>query len=172
MSASQLDRELEQALKRDLSPPRRGGNVGLLVVLLVMGAGIVALLMTSFKDAAVYAKSIDQAISEQGALMGRQLRLEGTLVRGSLQLREQPCEYRFIIKGAKAELPVRYAQCIVPDNFRDLPDIDLGLTIEGKLSSASGFEASNILTKCPTKYDMKKMKDEGKEMPHKLGPVM
>src|SRR6478735_8325664 len=115
MSASQLDRELEQALKRTengteptapAGRPSRRGNVGLLVVLLVMGAGIVALVMKGFTDAAVYSKDIDQAVSERGALMGRQLRLDGTLVHGSLQMREQPCEYRFIIKGKKAELPV------------------------------------------------------------------
>ena len=185
MSASQLDRELERALasakkkdepgspdEQERARPMRKGNLGLLVVLLVMAGGIVALVMTSFKDAAVYAKNVDQLQAEGAALAGRRLRVEGNLVHGSLERRDQPCEYRFTIKGKQSELPVRYAQCIVPDNFRDLPDIDLGLTIEGKLSSGGGFEASNILTKCPTKYDMKKMKDEGKEMPHKLGPVM
>src|SRR5262252_310429 len=109
MSASHLDRELERALagsapKSDGQPvpleggkTARKGNVGLLVVLLVMVGGIVALVMTSFNDAAVYAKNVDQVQSEQAKLLGRRLRVEGNLVHGSLAFRDQPCEYRFVI---------------------------------------------------------------------------
>src|SRR3954464_15494321 len=111
MSASKLDRELERVLatsvdvgtngsdNRQSPPPRRKGNVGLLAVLLVMVGGIVALVMTSFKEAAVYAKNVDQVKAEAVALGGRRLRVEGTLVHGTLERRDQPCEYRFTIKG-------------------------------------------------------------------------
>src|SRR5712671_3444593 len=118
MSASQLDRELEKALTssagkakdskggddRVLPPSRRKGNLGLLIVLLVMAGGIIALVMTSFKDAAVYAKNVDQVKAEFAQLGGRRLRIEGNLVHGSLERRDQPCEYRFTLKGKDAEL--------------------------------------------------------------------
>jgi cytochrome c-type biogenesis protein CcmE len=187
MSASQLDRELERALAssagkgkggqgggsddRVVRSTRRKGNLGLLIVLLVMAGGIIALVMTSFKDAAVYAKNVDQVRAEAAQLGGRRLRVEGNLVHGSLERRDQPCEYRFTIKGKDAELPVRFPQCIVPDTFKDVPGMDIGVTVEGKLASNGGFEASQVLAKCPSKYEMKQLKDRGAQMPHQLVPL-
>src|SRR5262249_6146504 len=99
MATSPLDRELEQALaatanpsavgpEGSVTPPRRRGNVALLVVLLVMASGIVALVMTSFNDAAVYAKNVDQVQADRVKLMGRRLRVEGSLVHHSLVFRD------------------------------------------------------------------------------------
>jgi cytochrome c-type biogenesis protein CcmE len=186
MSSSHLDRELERALaasasKKDApaareeggTSARRKGNVGLLVVLLVMVGGIVALVMTSFNDAAVYAKNVDQVRAESASLMGRNLRVEGNLVHGTLERRDQPCEYRFVIKGKDSELPVRYAKCIVPDTFRDVPGTDVGVTVEGKLAAGgSSFEAAQVMAKCPSKYEMKERKEKGEQMPHQLAPSM
>src|SRR2546423_13327828 len=130
MSLSHLDRELERALSgsspkadgaprpQDVSSPRRRGNVGLLVVLLVMAGGIVALVMTSFKDAAVYAKNVDQVSAEAASLGGRRVRGEGNLVDGSLGRRAQPGGYRLTIKGKQSELPARYGPCILADTVR------------------------------------------------------
>jgi cytochrome c-type biogenesis protein CcmE len=181
MSASHLDRELERVLagsspKGDAQPrpegrARRKGNVGLLAVLLVMAGGIVALVMTSFKDAAVYAKNVDQVKVEAAALGGRTLRVEGNLVHGSLERRDQPCEYRFTIKGKEAELPVRFAQCVIPDTFRDVPGTDVGVTVEGKLAAGGSFEASQVMAKCPSKYEMKERRERGEQMPHELVPA-
>jgi cytochrome c-type biogenesis protein CcmE len=182
MSASQLDRELERALASGkgseaasgdrAAPPGRKGSVGLLIVLLVMAGGIVALVMTSFKDAAVYAKNVDQVKVEAPQLMGRRLRVEGNLVHGSLVRRDQPCEYRFTLKGKESELPVRFAQCIVPDTFKDVPGMDIGVTVEGKLAAnGGGFDANVVLAKCPSKYEMKERRDHGEKMPHELAPM-
>src|SRR5262249_44431996 len=63
--------------------PKRRGNVRLLAILLAMGAGIVVLVMTSFKDAAVYAKQVDEVVAARSSLSGRRLRVEGNLVHGS-----------------------------------------------------------------------------------------
>jgi cytochrome c-type biogenesis protein CcmE len=186
MSASHLDRELERAIAgsapkngepaaspKAAKPPRRKGNVGLLAVLLTMAAGIVALVMFGFKDAAVYDMSVDKAMTEASSLSGRRLRIGGTLVHGTLERRDQPCEHRFVIKGKESELPVRYARCIVPDTFRDVPGMDVGVTVEGKLAAGgTSFEASDVMAKCPSKYEMKEMKERGQQMPHQLAPSM
>ena len=184
MSASHLDRELERALagsspkgdarsprREGVSAPRTKGNLWLLVVLLVMGGAIVALVMTSFKDAAVYSKNVDQLTTEGALLGGRRVRVEGTLVHGTLQRRDQPCEYRFTIKGKETELPVRYGQCVVPDTFRDVPGMDVGVTVLGKMASGGTFEASEVMAKCPSKYEMKEKRDRGEQM-HQLAPSM
>lgn len=147
-------------------PPARRGNLGLLIGLLAVGGGIVALMLTSFQDAAVYAMSVDQVLASAGTLGSRRLRVEGNLVKGTLEKRDQPCEYRFRIVKAGQELPVRYPQCIVPDTFRDVPGMDVGVTVEGKLAASGEFEASQVMAKCPSKYEMKDRAAHGEQMPH------
>jgi cytochrome c-type biogenesis protein CcmE len=133
---------------------RRG--VGFLVVLLTMGVGILMLVMTSFKNAAVYAKHVDEVVAARAELAGRRLRVEGMLVHGTLERRDSPCEYRFQMERNGATLLVHYAQCVVPDTFRDVPGVEVGVTVEGKLASNGDFQATQVMAKCPSKYEQRK----------------
>jgi len=175
---SRLDDELEQAV-RDAeaavpatavpAPPRAPvpkRNAGLLVALLVICAGILVLVFTSFEGAAIYSKGVDQVVGQSEKLSSRTLRVEGTLVKGSLKRRDQPCEYRFRLSRNGAEIPVHYAQCVVPDTFRDRPDIDVMVTAEGKLAPDGHLQATTIFAKCPSKYDMKERAAKGEKAPH------
>ncbi len=176
---SDLDKELERAVAAVDEPPpvarpepahvpprKRKSNVGLLVGLLVMGGGILALVFTSFSQGQVYSKGVDDLLRDKVKYADRAVRVEGTLVKGTLVRRDQPCEYRFTIEKKGATLPVRYAQCIVPDTFRDMPGMDVSVTAEGKLTDTGAFEASNIMAKCPSKYEMKELQKGGAKAPH------
>src|SRR6478735_7493991 len=175
---SDLDRELERAVaavdepspaaRREPAPtpPPRKGNVGLLIGLLVMCGAILSLLFFSFDKSSAYAKDVDELIREKDKYPDRSVRVQGMLVKGTLVHRDQPCEYRFEMKSKGVVLPVSYPQCIVPDTFRDMPGMDVMVTAEGKLSSSGHFEASNIMAKCPSKYEMKEMQKGGQKAPH------
>ena len=175
---SDLDKELERAVAAVddppaarpepalAPPPRRKGNVGLLVGLLVMAAAILTLVFTSFKGSAVYSKDVNDLVREKAQYADRAVRVQGTLVKGTLVRRDQPCEYRFDIQNKGVVLPVRFAQCIVPDTFRDMPGMDVMVTAEGKLTGAGHFEASTIFAKCPSKYEMKELQKGGAKAPH------
>ena len=80
--------------------------------------------------------------------------------------RDSPCEYRFTISKNGVDVPVRYAQCIVPDTFRDVAGMDVGVTVEGELLADNSFEATSVLAKCPSKYEMKEKAQKGEKMPH------
>jgi cytochrome c-type biogenesis protein CcmE len=175
---SHLDEELARVANEEEAPgvagpagqpapgaPRR--NVGLLVALLVAAGGLVALVM-SFQDAAVYAKTVDQLVAEKARMTGRAARVEGDLVKGSLVHKDSPCEYRFRMANKGAEIPVRYGQCVVPDTFQDRPDMDVKVTVEGKLQPDGSFEASLVMAKCPSKYDMKEKAKNGEKAPHAM----
>lgn len=146
--------------------PRQRRNVGLLVGLLVMGGAILALVLTSFENATVYARGVDELVKDKAELSGRNLRVQGVLVKGSLVHRPDPCEYRFSIESKGAVLPVRYAQCIVPDNFRDAPGMDVTVITEGKLAEGGHFQASTIMAQCPSKYEMQQRANQGEHAPH------
>jgi len=131
-----------------------------------MCGAILSLLFFSFDKSSAYAKDVDELIREKDKYPDRSVRVQGMLVKGTLVHRDQPCEYRFEMKSKGVVLPVRYPQCIVPDTFRDMPGMDVMVTAEGKLSSSGHFEASNIMAKCPSKYEMKEMQKGGQKAPH------
>src|SRR5215472_9870469 len=145
---------------------------GLLIVvpLVMMAAAVAGVVLTQMKDNAIYSKSVDQLIAEKTRFANRQVRAEGNLVHGTLAKRDSPCEYRFTIESKGVSLPVRYPQCIVPDTFRDVPGMDVGVTVEGELLADNSFEASSVLAKCPSKYEMKDRASHGEKMPHGLEP--
>ena len=165
----------------DARPPRRrrapsdepGGKrwtgPAVAVGLAVAAGAVATLVLTGMQDKAIYSKPVDELLAQKAKFIGRPVRAEGNLVHGSLTKRDQPCEYRFTLVKNSVELPVRFAQCIVPDTFRDIPDIDVGVTVEGELQRDDSFEATSVLAKCPSKYEMKERKQRGEEMPH--GPL-
>ena len=146
---------------------RAGGSSVLLAVGLVMAASaIVAVVLFTMKDKAIYSKPVDMLLQERSKFVGRPVRVEGNLVHGSLIHHDKPCEYDFTITKNGADLPVRYAQCVVPDTFRDVQGMDVGVTVEGELHADNTFEATTVLAKCPSKYEMKDRAARGEHMPH------
>lgn len=138
----------------------------MVVALVMAAAAIVALVLTMMKDKAVYSKPVDDLVKNQAKFVGRSVRAEGTLVHGTLMKRDQPCEYRFTISKNSVDVPVRYAGCVVPDTFRDVPGMDVGVTVVGELQADGSFEASEVMAKCPSKYEMKQKSAGGEKMPH------
>ncbi len=165
-------------------PPRRSRGTGsddsdaeprswrgpAIAVALAMGAAAIAgLVLTGMQSKAIYSKPVDELLSQKAKFTGRPVRAEGNLVHGSLVKRDQPCEYKFTIEKNGSMLPVVFDQCVVPDTFRDVPDMDVGVTVEGELQGDDSFVASSVLAKCPSKYEMQKKQKDGEQMPH--GPL-
>ncbi len=158
------DRELEE------DPEASRKRLLLLVPLVMAAAAIVALVLVGMQDKGTYSKDVDVLIAEKAKFIGKPVRVEGSLVHGSLVKRESPCEYRFTIEKNGVEVPVRFAKCIVPDTFRDVPGVDVGVTVEGELLADNSLEANAVLAKCPSKYEMKQKAAQGEKMPH-AGPA-
>jgi cytochrome c-type biogenesis protein CcmE len=150
---------------RRASRPASKRSWGFLVGLALMGATILAVALTGLDNAAVYSKGVDQLLAERERFGSRNVRVVGNLVRGSLARRNEPCEYRFRLHKGAAELAVHYPQCIIPDTFRDAPNVDVEVTAEGRLQKDGTFLAHQIMAKCPSKYDMKQRTQSG-ESPH------
>jgi cytochrome c-type biogenesis protein CcmE len=145
-----------------------GAKRGILLVvpLVMVGAGIAYYVLEGMKENAIYEKGVDELVAQKAKFAGRQVRADGNLVHGSLTKRDSPCEYRFTIEKNGTEVPVRYASCVVPDTFRDIPDMPVGVTVEGELLSDNSFTATLVLAKCPSKYEMKEKAGRGEKAPH------
>ncbi len=148
----------------DPQASRRG--LMLVIPLVMAAAAVTALALGGMKDNAIYLKPIDEVMANKTKFAGRPVRAEGNLVHGTLVKRDSPCEYRFTIEKKGVQVPVRYAQCVVPDTFRDVPGMDVGVTVEGELQADNSFEATSVLAKCPSKYEMQEKAGRGEKMPH------
>lgn len=135
-----------------------------LIVALLGGAVALLLLGSSASDAFVYSKLVDEVMTRPAEFAGRELRVEGQLKQGSIQFREDPCEYRFVIEKGEHEMPVQFPQCVVPDTFRD--NMGIAVTVQGKLDGKGGFLANQVVPRCPSKYEMQQKKKNGEAMPH------
>lgn len=149
------------------SEERRGipSWVKMAVVFVVLAGGIAALLSGSDAgEAFVYSKLVHEVTADPAAFEGRELRVEGDLRQGSVQFREDPCEWRFVIEKKGEAMPVRFPQCVVPDTFRD--DYGISVTAQGRLEPDGTFLANQVVPRCPSKYEMKQKQAAGEEMPH------
>jgi cytochrome c-type biogenesis protein CcmE len=142
-------------------------NRTLLASTALVGAGILYAVFSSSKPPSRYALSVSEFLAHPPR--DEPVRVQGRLVPGSLLHRDEPCEYRFQLVDresgladaaslvARPELSVRYANCIVPDTFRDAPGFETAeITVEGKLCQrCHDFEASKVYAKMGWKYEMK-----------------
>jgi cytochrome c-type biogenesis protein CcmE len=149
--------------------PKPKSSVGLLAALLVIVVAVLALVFTSFEGSAIYSVGVDQLLKEPERYGQRNVRVKGMLVKGTLARRDEPCEYRFKLQENGQILAVHYPQCVVPDTFRDMPGMDVEVTAEGKMTAGGAFQASTIMAKCPSKYEMKQKSMSGELAPH-AGP--
>lgn len=135
----------------------------LLAGTVLLGAAILVVVF-NFTPSAVYSRSVSDFLARP--IREQRVRIQGTLVPGSICRRDDPCEWRFSLADRwlpppdagpatpKAQLFVRYAQCLTPDTFRDGENVTL--TVEGELcASCHRFEASQIFAKMTGKYEMK-----------------
>ncbi len=132
-----------------------------IVGFLVMG-GLAALLLSPAAPA--YTVELGEVVDDPAAHEGRTLTVEGDLTPGSIQFREEPCEWRFRIQQGEQELPVAFPQCTVPDTFRD--GFGVQVTVRGRIGEGGAFHADQIMTRCPSKYEMREMEEAGEAAPH------
>jgi cytochrome c-type biogenesis protein CcmE len=171
-------REAFEALKADAAPVRRGTRaerprwqgIAKLAVILGLGGVVVAWALTSSESPFVYSVMVADVVGDPGAFEGRTLRMEGPLRDGSIQFRQDPCEYRFVLAEGEGEdareMNVRFPQCVVPDTFRD--GMGISVVVEGQVQADGSFLATQVIPRCPSRYEMDQRQQNGEAAPHAM----
>jgi cytochrome c-type biogenesis protein CcmE len=129
-------------------------KIGATVVVLAGAFGF--MMWSTLRDGAEYYKHVDEFVAEQQALQGKQLRLEGYVVPGSILNRPNTMEYRFKIQNNPIRsgdpgsvVEISYSGT-VPDTFKS----EAQVVLPGKLT-ADGFHPNpnGMIAKCPSKYE-------------------
>ncbi len=84
----------------------------------------------------------DQAYAEKS------LKLGGKVQPGTISYENNSRLLRFIMTDGAESVPIAFAG-VVPDTFK--PDAEV--VVEGKYLEAGTFQATNLLAKCPSKYE-------------------
>lgn len=121
---------------------------GLLIV-----AAIAFLAVRSFQSSAVYYLTIDELNAKGQAVLGRDVRLAGTLDKSSIQWDHANMTVRFNVVQGEQVMPVVYsfAKNPVPDTLEQGESV----VAEGRLGEDGIFYAHTLFVQCPSKYEAK-----------------
>jgi cytochrome c-type biogenesis protein CcmE len=153
----------------------------LLVGTLLAAAGILALVFGLDRPTAIYSVGVSELAARK--LWDRPVRVHGVLVHGTLCRVDAECGYRFRLANrprfsendagpshSGEQLSVSYDGCVVPDNLRDVPGIDLEVTAEGeRCRNCHDFKATQIIVWSSEKYQFGK-RDRAQDFPAQPTP--
>ena len=108
---------------------------------------IVFLIILGLKSGATYYYEVNELLAQGSSLDGRTIRVGGE-VAPDVEHEVGKLRFKIIdITSQDTTLPVVY-QGLVPDTFK----VGRHVVVEGRYTSRGVFEATSIITKCPSKY--------------------
>jgi len=123
--------------------------IKILVTVLIVGGGLGYLVASSFGESMVYYKTVEELFSERARFEGTPVRVNGLLVKDSIKQKPGTDEFRFKLAKNGKILEIAYSG-ILPDTMKPGRELVVqGVLVEGE----DLLEASEILTKCPSKYE-------------------
>lgn len=126
---------------------RRGGKRWQLAIVALVIVGAIGYLVFNGLSTNVYYQTVTE-LQASGGEHGRQVRLAGNVVEGSIVRNEADNSITFAVADVGGNLPVTY-KGVVPDIFA--PGIEV--VLEGKYRPETGFVADTMLAKCPSKFE-------------------
>lgn len=128
----------------------------LIVSVVVVGAALLTLVLTSFTGALVYFHTPTEIGIKSAEFAGRKIRIGGVVQEGSLVKEPGTSHITFLVTDGKKRLKVAY-DGMVPDLFRE----GQGVIVEGIWHPGKPFQADTILAKHSEDYVPVEMSDEG-----------
>ncbi|MBL7209022.1 MAG: cytochrome c maturation protein CcmE [Dehalococcoidia bacterium] len=117
-------------------------------ILLVLAVGY--LLYLSLDSSVSYYLTVDELVDKGSEVHDTRVRVAGQVLDGSVDWNAEELELRFTIVGSDATLPVVYDGA-KPDGLK----ADANVLVDGRYLPGRIFRATQILMKCPSKYEPK-----------------
>lgn len=119
----------------------------------LIGAGvilavIIGLIAFGLSQTGQWADNLAQFSAKGSGAVGQGARVTGQLKANSVVKNVEANKIAFVLTDGVNDLPVSYSG-VVPDTF----DHAIEVVVEGKLDNGGTFAATNVLARCPSKYD-------------------
>lgn len=123
----------------------------------LVGAGvilavIIGLIVFGLTQTGQWAVNLAELSAKGASAVGQGVRVSGQLEANSVSKDVKANKIAFVLTDGVNRLPVSY-NGVVPDTF----DRAVEIVAEGKLNPDGSFTASNVLARCPSKYDESKL---------------
>ena len=137
-------------------------KIKFIAVFAVIIACLLVLVFSSSKKMSMYYFTVSELEAHQVDFVGKDIKLAGKVVPGSIQKLDGNRTLQFQIweplknqtDAYSDKRTVRYSGD-VPDTFRDKSDV----VLEGKIGANGVFVANSLLAKCPSKYNSKSFEE-------------
>jgi len=116
------------------------------LALIAVGVGIVV--ATSLPKSMHYYVTVDELMNKKQEYVGKELKVAGKVVQGSIQKSERDLLWDFQVENANQVITINY-QGAMPDTFKEGAEV----VITGKVDSKGIIQASNVLAKCASRYE-------------------
>lgn len=126
-----------------------GKRIRIFFAFVAIVAVIGYLIVSGLEGTLIYSRTISEVRRLASQVEGQGLRIEGTVLSGSLQKSNNSLQCQFVLADSLGEtIKVRF-DGILPDTFKE----GMPAVAEGYYRAGDYFEATNVLTKCPSKYE-------------------
>ena len=123
----------------------------------VITVAVIYLIVSSISSSAQYYLTVKEVRQKEQAMAGRSLRVSGFVVGDSIAYNPQASNLSFNIVDTREELTatnkVDTLKIVYTGPKPDLLQHEAQAIAEGKLNPDGTFVASNLLLKCPTRYE-------------------
>jgi cytochrome c-type biogenesis protein CcmE len=125
--------------------------LSVVATVIIIAGGLTYLVTSSLGESMIYYKTVAELLDESEGFVDRPVRINGTLKPGSIRSKPGTNQYRFYMEKRDRTLEIEY-RGVLPDSMQDGRE----LVVQGSLQSDKKlFIATEILTKCPSKYEAK-----------------
>lgn len=123
-------------------------NKRILAAAIIGGIGLGYLIYVLLGSSVAYYSTVAEMRDQGASIVGQHIRVSGVVSPGSVDFDAGNVTLSFTIADDEASLPVVY-RGVAPDAFKP----ETQVVVEGKLDSSGVFQATKLMTKCPSKYE-------------------
>ncbi len=124
-------------------------NVKFIIGGAIIAAAIIYLVYSGIQETALYYFTVSELKEEGFSLAyGESVRVNGSVLDGSIRWDSQEGTLHFIISDGENELPIIY-QGVAPDTFKSGAEV----VVEGNYTPEKVLEVDKIMAKCHAKYE-------------------
>ncbi len=132
--------------------PKPKYQVKFLVGAGIILAAIVGLVIFGLTQTGQWSVNLAELRAKGDGVIGQGVRVSGQLEANSIEKDVPSNKIAFVLTDGTNRLPVSY-HGVVPDTF----DRAVEVVAEGRLNPDGSFTATNVLARCPSKYDESKL---------------
>lgn len=141
-------------LTKEKAKPKSKYQIKYLIGAVVIFGVIAYLIYFGLSQTSQWAMNLQELHAKGASAVGQGVRVTGQLEANSVQKDVKANKIAFVLTDGVNRLPVTYSG-VVPDTF----DRAVEVVAEGKINPDGSMTATNLLAKCPSKYDASKIEE-------------